>query len=135
MGAPPPPPPPPPPDGPHQQGPPPYGAWPPPPRPPREGSPGLVIGLAFAGAALYSLVNVVLGLLMFFAAMGRNGGTPWMAVGAVALALVGLGAGAGLLFVRRPWATGLGLGLMIGWALWSMVSAGYCTGLNPSLYG
>ncbi|GGO77948.1 hypothetical protein [Nonomuraea cavernae] len=55
-------------------------------------------------------------------------------VGAAVLALIGLGTGAGLLFVRKPWATGAGLGLMIGWALWSIVSAGYCTGLNPGLY-
>lgn len=29
---------------------------------------------------------------------------------------------------------GLGIGLMIGWALMSIVSAGICTGVNPNLY-
>jgi hypothetical protein len=29
----------------------------------------------------------------------------------------------------------MGLGLMIGWALWSITTAGFCTGINPGLYG
>jgi hypothetical protein len=36
--------------------------------------------------------------------------------------------------MRKPWSQGLGMGLMIGWALVSIVSAGFCTGLNPGLY-
>ncbi|MEU8251971.1 hypothetical protein [Nonomuraea sp. NPDC048916] len=76
-----------------------------------------------------------MGFMVFvIAADSGASSTPVIAVGAVVLALIGLGAGAGLLFVRKPWATGAGLGLMIGWALWSIVSAGYCTGLNPGLY-
>ncbi|WP_346102249.1 hypothetical protein [Nonomuraea maheshkhaliensis] len=61
--------------------------------------------------------------------------TPYLAIGAIALALAGLGAGIGLCFVRKTWSRGLGLGLMIGWALWSILSAGFCTGINPGLYG
>ncbi|WP_205314773.1 hypothetical protein [Nonomuraea lactucae] len=82
------------------------------------------------------MINVVVGFFIVIASMEQNSGTSagFVAAGAVVLALVGLGAGTGLLFVRRPWATGLGLGLMIGWALWSIVSAGFCTGLNPELY-
>ncbi|GAA3181865.1 hypothetical protein [Nonomuraea roseoviolacea] len=91
--------------------------------------------MAFAGLALYSVVNLVLVFVVLFAAMNNGGNPAWTAASAVVLALVGLGAGAGLLFVRRPWTTGLGLGLMIGWALWSIVSAGFCTGINPGLYG
>ncbi|MEV1168711.1 hypothetical protein [Nonomuraea sp. NPDC049784] len=96
----------------------------------------MLIALMFAGLAIYSVLNVVIGFLVVIA-MGSAGAnaTVYLIAGTVALALIGLGAGIGLLFVRRPWTKGLGLGLMIGWALWSIVSAGYCTGLNPGLYG
>ncbi|MFI7147301.1 hypothetical protein ACIBO2_20485 [Nonomuraea sp. NPDC050022] len=59
-----------------------------------------------------------------------------VAIGVAAgfLAVVGIGAGIVLVVLRKPWALGLGLGLMIGWALASIVSAGYCTGLNPGMY-
>lgn len=53
---------------------------------------------------------------------------------AVLLGIIGIGVGLGLLLVRKPWSKGLGLGLMIGWALTSIISAGWCTGLNPALY-
>ncbi|MGP4094279.1 hypothetical protein [Nonomuraea sp. KM90] len=89
--------------------------------------------MLFAGLAIYSTLNVVVGFFIFFAAMGEDG-TAFMIVGTVLLALSGLGAGIGLCFVRKPWARGLGLGLMIGWALWSILSAGFCTGINPGLY-
>ncbi|NUW46302.1 hypothetical protein [Nonomuraea rhodomycinica] len=91
--------------------------------------------MAFAGLALYSALNFLLVLVVLFAAMDKGGNQLWTAIAAVVLALVGLGAGAGLLVLRRPWATGLGLGLMLGWALWSIVSAGFCTGINPGMYG
>jgi hypothetical protein len=98
-----------------------------------------VVAFALVGITVYSIINAVGAFLVFVAAMsGSNDGSfsTWIvAAGAVLLALVGLGAGAGLLFVRRPWATGSGLGLMLGWALWSIVTAGLCTGLNPALYG
>jgi hypothetical protein len=43
--------------------------------------------------------------------------------------------GGGLLVARgRPWAKGLGLGLMIGWALTSIFTLGICTGINPTIY-
>lgn len=95
----------------------------------------MLIGLLFAGLALYSALNIVVGFLMFFASMDSDTSSLYLITGAVVLALVGLGAGIGLCFVRKPWSRGLGLGLMIGWALWSILSAGFCTGLNPSLYG
>ncbi|GAA3249455.1 hypothetical protein GCM10020216_081530 [Nonomuraea helvata] len=97
----------------------------------------MLIALIFAGLAIYSVLNVVIGFLVFITAFSEGAGsTPYLITGTVLLALIGLGAGSGLLFVRRqPWTKGIGLGLMIGWALWSIVSAGYCTGLNPGLYG
>ncbi|MEV0382794.1 hypothetical protein [Nonomuraea sp. NPDC050643] len=130
-----------------QQGPgqgypqPPYGQQypppPPPPPPPSSGnSAGVLVGLLFAGLALYSVLNTVIGFFIFVAAMGQSGdSTPYVIAGAAVLALIGLGVGIGLCFVRRAWTRGLGLGLMMGWALWSILSAGLCTGLNPGLYG
>ncbi|WP_327108133.1 hypothetical protein [Nonomuraea glycinis] len=98
--------------------------------------------MAFAGVGIYSVVNTVLGFFIFFAALSQGNSTSGgpsasvlVAVGAVILVVVGLVAGVGLLFVRKPWATGMGLGLMIGWALWSITTAGFCTGINPGLYG
>ncbi|WP_157548150.1 hypothetical protein [Nonomuraea candida] len=85
--------------------------------------------------SIYSVINVVIGFVTFVIAMdGRGDPTPYLITGAVLLALAGLGAGIWLFFVRRSWTRGLGLGLMIGWALWSILSAGICTGINPSLY-
>ena len=36
--------------------------------------------------------------------------------------------------VTQPLCEGLGLGLMIGWALTSLVTVGFCTGINPTMY-
>lgn len=95
----------------------------------------MLIGLLFAGIALYSVLNVGIGFFMFVAAMSADeANNLFVAAGTAVLALVGLGVGIGLLFLRKPWSKGLGLGLMIGWALWSILSAGFCTGLNPGLY-
>lgn len=97
-----------------------------------------MVGLALAGVAIYSVINVmvVFGVLMV-AGSAMGGDKAGVVIGAAAafLALVGLGVGVGLLLMRKPWSIGTGLGLMIGWALWSIVTAGLCTGLNPSLYG
>ncbi|GAA4934371.1 hypothetical protein HD597_010128 [Nonomuraea thailandensis] len=91
--------------------------------------------MLFAGLAIYSALNAVIGFFIFFAAMSAgDNSSPYLAAGAVLLALVGLGAGIGLCFIRKSWSRGLGLGLMIGWALWSILSAGICTGISPSLY-
>ncbi|MEU7744304.1 hypothetical protein [Nonomuraea sp. NPDC049158] len=99
----------------------------PPPPPPRPT--GLIVGLAFAGAFGYWILNVIVGLIVVSMAS-----TVAIGVAAGFLAVVGLGAGIVLVVLRKPWALGLGLGLMIGWALASIVSAGYCTGLNPGMY-
>lgn len=119
-------------------GPPPGQTGPPPPRgePKAVGkSIGLIIGLAFAGLVAYSIVNAVLGILIFVSTLDQNGPNhPIIISCAIFLALLGLAAGAGLQFLRKPWATGLGLGFLIGWALWSILSAGICTGISPDLY-
>ncbi len=115
---------------------------PPPPPPKSANSGGVAIAMVFAGLSIYSVVNGVLGFFIFFAALSQSsssGGsadaTAMVIFGAVALALLGLVAGVGLLFVRKPWAVGTGIGLMMGWALWSITTAGFCTGINPALYG
>lgn len=81
----------------------------------------------------YSIVNGIMAFFMFFAAMS-GGGNTFVLIAAIALGVFGLGGGIALICVRRPWTKGLGLGLMIGWALWSLLTAGMCTGLNPSAY-
>ncbi|WP_217708928.1 hypothetical protein [Nonomuraea rhodomycinica] len=88
-----------------------------------------MVGLAFAGAFGYWVVNVLLGLIVI-----RFDSRVAVGVGAAVLALGALGGGVLLVSRRKPWALGLGLGLMIGWALASIVTAGFCTGLNPNLY-
>ncbi|MDA0631867.1 hypothetical protein OUY22_00430 [Nonomuraea sp. MCN248] len=99
----------------------------PPPQQPR--STGVVVGLAALGVFAYVVFNVVVGFIAVSLA------TPAvLGVAAGFLFLGAIGGGVGLLLVRTPWAKGLGLGLMIGWALVSIVSAGWCTGLNPGLY-
>ncbi|MEU7832449.1 hypothetical protein [Nonomuraea sp. NPDC049129] len=89
----------------------------------------MIVGLAFAGAFGYWILNVIVGLIVV-----SMSSTVAIGVAAGFLAVVGIGAGIVLVVLRKPWALGLGLGLMIGWALASIVSAGYCTGLNPGMY-
>jgi hypothetical protein len=93
--------------------------------------PGLVFGMAVAGVFGYLLINVVVGLV---ALQVQSQGPVVFGIAAAFLALAGIGAGVVLLVLRKPWSRGLGMGLMIGWALASIVSAGWCTGLNPGLY-
>ena len=102
----------------------------PPPQPPqRPRQTGLIVGLAFVGVFGYILVNVVVG----FAALATESSVG-VGVGAAFLAVFAIGFGLVLVFMRKPWSQGLGMGLMIGWALVSIASAGLCTGLNPGLY-
>ncbi|MEU7744303.1 hypothetical protein [Nonomuraea sp. NPDC049158] len=102
---------------------------------PKGRSVGLIVGLAFAGLVAYSIVNAILGILIFVSTLDQNGTNyPIIISCTIFLALFGLGAGAGLQFLRKPWATGLGLGFLVGWALWSILSAGICTGISPDLY-
>lgn len=77
----------------------------------------------------YMVVNVVAG----YAAVATESSVG-VGIAAVFLAIFAFGLGLTLVFMRKPWSRGLGMGLMIGWALVSIVSAGFCTGLNPGLY-
>lgn len=72
------------------------------------------------------LLVVPMSFLLIFALDGA------ISVGARAgmfAGLVFLGGG-GLCFVRSPQARGIGIGLMAGWALLSITTAGVCTGLQ-----
>lgn len=130
--------------GPPLGGPPPGG--PPPGRPPgfgpggppgppyrQSGSGWAVFGTAVAGVFIMGMINlgVALGVLMIAEMIGSDVA---IGIGAALLAMIAFIGGFALIRVRRPWTKGLGLGLMIGWALISVVSAGYCTGLNPNMY-
>jgi hypothetical protein len=112
---------------------PPYPPYPMPAR--RESSTGTVVGLAVAGAFGYFLVNFITVFLVMILAAESGSSRTVIAAGAIGLAVLAFGGGGGLLAVRKPWAKGLGLGLMIGWALMSIVSVGFCTGINPTIYG
>lgn len=106
-----------------------YG-YPPPGPPPRRRR--ISIGMAFLGAFLYVVFNLIMGFAVL-AIAGSNGNAA-VATGAVVLAVVALGGGGALLATSNPTVKGLGLGLMIGWAFLSIVSVGFCTGLNPEMY-
>lgn len=129
------PPPPPPPPGPG------YGYGPPPGYPLQAHPPAvpprrISIGMVFVGPLIYAAVNLVVGFLAFIIAGSSSTGSPDAVFGvtAVGLALIAFGGGAALLMMRSPYAKGIGLGLMIGWALTSVLTVGFCTGLNPELY-
>lgn len=113
--------------------PPPYGyPPPPPPRPARR----ISVGMAFAGSGVYFVINFFVGFIAVGVAAEATGNTNAVLIGAaVMLALLAFGGGSALLAAQSPYAKGLGLGLMIGWAVTSMVTFGFCTGLNPEMYG
>lgn len=89
------------------------------------------VGMVFLGSFLYCVVNV---MTAFAVVTASGGGHAAVVGGAVVLALGALGGGGALLATSNSSARGLGLGLMIGWAFLSVVSVGFCTGLNPELY-
>jgi fatty acid desaturase len=90
-------------------------------------------GHVFAGIVTYFGINLFGGVVIFSAANG-GGHRPVIASAAIVLALIAFGGGGALLAVGGPAAKGMGLGLMIGWAVTSIVTVGYCTGLNPVMY-
>lgn len=110
----------------------PYHGWqPPPPKP----SGGEILGAAFAGAALYAVINTIVGPMVLFGLANAVSPKIAFAAGATLLALIAFGGGGALLFVKKyASARGIGMGLMIGWALTSILTVGICTGLNPMLY-
>ncbi|MEU7693960.1 MULTISPECIES: hypothetical protein [Microbispora] len=96
----------------------------------------MVIALAIVGVVAYGIVNFVLFLVTLAVADGVASDNKSLALvgGAVVLALIAFGGGTLLILLRKPWSRGLGMGLMIGWALLTIFTAGFCTGVNPSLY-
>ncbi|MBF6359153.1 hypothetical protein IU447_03425 [Nocardia farcinica] len=115
----------------------------PPPPPPSVGPPppgsgnGLVVaGFAVLGAFVYICANAVLGFMVFLLVSERPGTTGEIILGvATAAGVLTVFVGGGLLIrTRNAVAKGLGLGLMIGWALVTICTVGLCTGVNPDLY-
>ncbi|WP_238391017.1 MULTISPECIES: hypothetical protein [unclassified Mycolicibacterium] len=109
----------------------PYG---PPPQPERRISVVMVI----LGPFLYAALNLVIGFAAFIGAGAADsaGGSTNAVLGgaAVLLAFIAFGGGTVMLLSKNPTAKGLGIGLMVGWALVSLFTAGFCTGINPDLY-
>ncbi|MDO3637125.1 hypothetical protein [Mycolicibacterium arseniciresistens] len=102
--------------------------------PPAQQKSRISAGMAVLGTLLYIMVNSVLAFAAFIVgADSRNSDTVFGGA-AVMLLLIAFGGGAALLRSANPGARGLGLGLMIGWAVTSLVTVGFCTGINPELY-
>jgi hypothetical protein len=110
---------------------PPYGPYPPPREP---SSAGLVIGLAVVGAFTYFAVNLAVALTILALGIETPTSNAIVLGGAIGLALFAFLGGGLLMALRKPWAKGLGLGLMIGWALTSIFTLGICNGINPTIY-
>lgn len=108
------------------------GAQPPPGvTPPRRFS----VITVLVGPVIFGLLDVIVTLVLLIGgeAVGLSQNLT-MILGAILLASIAFGGGAALLRSKNPDIRGIGLGLMIGWALISLVSGGLCTGLNPSVY-
>ncbi|MGH3765964.1 MAG: hypothetical protein ACRDS0_07510 [Pseudonocardiaceae bacterium] len=91
---------------------------------------GWAILLAFAG--VFSFIVFAVATFLFLGNqnlldIGTNRGQILLAIVLAGVAFIGGGA---LCFIRSPRWRGFGIGLMIGWALLSIVSAGVCTGLS-----
>jgi hypothetical protein len=111
---------------------------PPPPEAGRQSSSGVGGGCGgmILGFFIYLVLNITVALGWLSVGNGNRGNAvAWGIGGAVLLALVALGGGLALCLLTREFIVkGLGAGLILGWALLSIVSAGTCTGLNPTLY-
>ena len=116
---------------------------PPPPRPPDSpgdrpppGSGLEITGWALGGAFVFIFGNAVFGFFTFlFAGSQGDKGFPVIIGMATALGiLVAFGGGALLIRGGTPGEKGFGMGMMIGWALVTICTVGYCTGVNPDLY-
>lgn len=102
--------------------------------PPRRISVPMVI----LGPFVYAMLNLMIGFVGFMGAGAADsaGGSPNMVLAgtAVLLAVIAFGGGTLMLVSKSPTAKGLGIGLMVGWAMVSLFTAGLCTGINPELY-
>ncbi|MFI5716554.1 hypothetical protein [Nocardia sp. NPDC051750] len=89
------------------------------------------------GAFLFITVTAVCGFVVFIA-VANSSDTAMRVVVALAAVfgvLAAFGGGTVLILRRTPVTKGLGMGFMIGWALVTICTAGFCTGVNPSIYG
>ncbi|MCB0949328.1 MAG: hypothetical protein KDB44_08635 [Mycobacterium sp.] len=92
--------------------------------------------MIFGGCAAWAIINVTVALAAILVSSGSTGSSDNVVLGAAALSLavIAFGVGGGLVAARNRYSKGLGLGLMIGWALTSLFSVGFCTGINPGMY-
>ncbi|MGH3724021.1 MAG: hypothetical protein ACRDUS_07810 [Mycobacterium sp.] len=102
-------------------------------RPPEQPQSGLSGGHAVLGAVLFAVANAIVGVVVFVIGMSYSeksdsAGGAVFAGFAVLSALAAFGGGALLMRTADRNKRGLGLGLMIGWALVSLLTGGVCTG-------
>ncbi|MCV7361292.1 hypothetical protein H7K19_06985 [Mycolicibacterium neworleansense] len=94
--------------------------------------------MVILGPFIYAPLNLLIGFIAFMGAGAADsaGGSANVVLGGAALLLAAIAFGGGTLMLlsKNPTAKGLGIGLMVGWALVSLFTAGFCTGLNPELY-
>ncbi|AKS32758.1 hypothetical protein AFA91_13670 [Mycolicibacterium goodii] len=96
------------------------------------------MAMVIIGPFVYAAINLVVGFITLIAGGILEAQTTSSSVvfglAAIGLLLIAFGGGTFLLRRNNPHARGLGIGLMIGWALMSVLTAGFCTGLNPEMY-
>ncbi|MBC7299617.1 MAG: hypothetical protein H5T78_01550 [Nocardia sp.] len=93
--------------------------------------------MALAGAMAFIVVNAIAGFIVVMVVASINDDTATRVLfGLTALAGVATAFGGGWLLIRRkrPAPKGFGMGLMIGWSLVTVFTAGLCTAINPELY-
>ncbi|MFE3542751.1 hypothetical protein ACFXK0_07245 [Nocardia sp. NPDC059177] len=92
--------------------------------------------MALAGASTFVGVNAVAGFIAFLiaAANEQNVGRAVFALTGVISAVSAFVGGWLLIRLKKPIPKGFGMGLMIGWALVTVCTAGICTAVNPALY-
>lgn len=108
----------------------------PPPRPSNDA--GTVIGFVFVGIT----VSVFLNILVMIAALALvgadsttgNDGTQFLWISGVLSVVVAFGGGGGLIALKKAWTKGMGIGLMIGWALMSIL-VGFCVSILQGSLG
>ncbi|ABK70266.1 hypothetical protein LI99_26730 [Mycolicibacterium smegmatis] len=96
------------------------------------------MAMVIIGPFIYAAINLVVGFMALIAGgmLETQTSNSSIIFGVAALGLLLIAFGGGTLLLRRnnPQARGLGIGLMIGWALMSVLTAGFCTGINPEMY-
>ncbi|WP_088414754.1 hypothetical protein [Mycobacteroides saopaulense] len=103
-----------------------------------EPGPGVSGGHAVLGAFLFAVVNAVVAVVAFVVALSvsdksSNSGDAVFIAFAVVSLLAAFGGGAALMRTGDRDKRGLGLGLMIGWALVTLLTGGVCTGAGAFL--